>query len=102
MHWLVEDAYPGDNLFFYCKCDSATPQFMEINSIPSVAGHGEQVVDQDGDEDDGMDESASVLGLPVVTQLITRFPGILPVDHRGDVDQDIVDDVLIISQLPPK
>ncbi|EJD08037.1 uncharacterized protein FOMMEDRAFT_138078 [Fomitiporia mediterranea MF3/22] len=35
---LVEDARPGDHLFFY------------------FSGHGGQVLDTDGDEDDGMDE----------------------------------------------
>ncbi|KDQ21675.1 hypothetical protein BOTBODRAFT_61312 [Botryobasidium botryosum FD-172 SS1] len=65
MRWLAEDAYWDDELFFY------------------FAGHGEQVYDQDGDEDDGMDES------------------ILPVDHNGDVDQDIVDDDIFEYMVKP-
>ncbi|KDQ21673.1 hypothetical protein BOTBODRAFT_210353 [Botryobasidium botryosum FD-172 SS1] len=65
MRWLVDEAYPGDNLFFY------------------FAGHGEQVIDEDGDEDDGMDES------------------ILPVDHQCDVDQDIVDDEIFEAMVKP-
>jgi len=65
MRWLVKDACLGDRLFFY------------------FAGHGEQVFDQDGDEDDGMDES------------------ILPVDHQGDVNQDIVDDEIFEAMVKP-
>jgi len=38
MRWLVKDARPGDSLFFH------------------YSGHGGQVQDIDGDEDDGLDE----------------------------------------------
>jgi hypothetical protein len=38
MHWLVRDACPNDSLFFH------------------YSGHGAQVPDKDGDEEDGMDE----------------------------------------------
>jgi hypothetical protein len=38
MRWLVRDACPNDSLFFH------------------YSGHGAQVPDKDGDEDDGMDE----------------------------------------------
>jgi len=39
MHWLVKDAKPGDSLFFH------------------YSGHGGQVKDTDGDENDGYDET---------------------------------------------
>jgi len=39
MNWLVQDAKPGDSLVFH------------------FSGHGQSVVDQDGDELDGFDES---------------------------------------------
>jgi len=39
IHWLVQDAAPGDSLWF------------------SFSGHGGQVPDLDGDEEDGLDET---------------------------------------------
>jgi len=39
IHWLVQDAAPGDSLWF------------------SFSGHGGQVPDKDGDEEDGLDET---------------------------------------------
>jgi len=66
MKWLVSNAAPGDSLFFH------------------YSGHGGQVADEDGDEDDGMDET------------------ILPVDFNtaGQITDDLMHDVMV-KPLPP-
>eukprot|EP00756_Hemistasia_phaeocysticola_P050035 Hpha_TRINITY_DN24675_c0_g1::TRINITY_DN24675_c0_g1_i1::g.147417::m.147417 len=67
MKWLVWGARPGDSLFFF------------------FAGHGSQVPDLDGDEDDGLDET------------------ILPVDFRDPQHGMILDDLMweiMIKNLP--
>ena len=63
--WLVHGARPGDNLFLH------------------YSGHGSQIRDQDGDEEDGFDET------------------LVPVDyiHAGQIrDDDIFD--IVCSKLP--
>ncbi|CCJ30141.1 unnamed protein product [Pneumocystis jirovecii] len=66
MHWLVKDAKPNDSLFFH------------------YSGHGGQIDDMDGDEEDGSDEV------------------IYPVDsnHAGYITDDIMHNILVRS-LPP-
>lgn len=61
MHWLVKDARPNDSFFFH------------------YSGHGGQIEDQDGDEDDGFDET------------------IYPMDHEesGVIIDDTMHDILI-------
>jgi hypothetical protein len=66
LHWLVKDAQPNDSLFLH------------------YSGHGGQVEDEDGDEDDGYDEC------------------IYPVDHKDA--GHIVDDELhhiVVRPLKP-
>ncbi|KAJ3153011.1 Ca(2+)-dependent cysteine protease [Irineochytrium annulatum] len=65
MRWLVKDAAPGDRFFFH------------------FSGHGGAVLDEDGDEVDGMDET------------------ILPVDYR-DKGEILDDDIykIMVSPLP--
>jgi len=63
MHWLVHDARPHDSLFFH------------------YSGHGGQVPDEDGDEDDGFDET------------------IFPVDFQ--TSGQIVDDELFFTMVKP-
>ena len=55
MRWLVEGAQPGDSLFFYCKCYTSALIIPNVNII-LVSGHATQIVDQDGDQEDGLDE----------------------------------------------
>merc|ERR1712000_522546 len=61
LRWLVQGARPGDSLFFH------------------FSGHGSQVVDTSGDEDDGMDET------------------ILPVDYNkaGQIIDDELHEILV-------
>jgi len=63
MHWLVRDAQPNDSFFFH------------------YSGHGGQVPDLDGDEEDGLDET------------------ILPVDH-AQAGQIIDDEMHMIMVRP--
>jgi len=63
MHWLVRDARPHDSLFFH------------------YSGHGGQVKDEDGDEDDGYDET------------------IFPVDFQ--TSGQIIDDELHFTMVKP-
>eukprot|EP00760_Papus_ankaliazontas_P009379 PhM_4_TR14060/c0_g1_i1/m.9976 len=66
LQWLVRGAAPGDSLFFY------------------FAGHGMQVPDLDGDEDDGLDET------------------VLPMDFKaaGHISDDDLF-AMIVRPLPP-
>ncbi|RUS25121.1 hypothetical protein BC938DRAFT_472596 [Jimgerdemannia flammicorona] len=66
MQWLVRDARPNDSFFFH------------------YSGHGGQVKDTSGDEDDGMDET------------------IYPVDHKqaGMIIDDQMHDIMV-RPLPP-
>lgn len=61
LRWLVQGAQPGDSLFFH------------------FSGHGSQVVDTSGDEEDGMDET------------------ILPVDYNtaGQIIDDLLYEILV-------
>ncbi|KAF4334999.1 metacaspase-1 [Fusarium beomiforme] len=59
MHWLVKDARPNDSLFFHYSgmnhaSEPRAPQASR--ALLTVAGHGGQTKDLDGDEDDGYDE----------------------------------------------
>ncbi|EGU84549.1 hypothetical protein FOXB_04932 [Fusarium oxysporum f. sp. conglutinans Fo5176] len=53
MHWLVEDAQPNDSLFFHY---SGMNHASEPRALLTVAGHGGQTKDLDGDEDYDYDE----------------------------------------------
>ncbi|KAK0462339.1 caspase domain-containing protein [Desarmillaria tabescens] len=64
MRWLVKDALPGDSLFFH------------------YSGHGGQIPDTNGDEDDGYDEV------------------IYPVDPGSHILDDDMHD-LMVKPLPP-
>jgi len=61
MQWLVSDVKPGDSLFFH------------------YSGHGSQVIDTSGDEEDGLDET------------------ICPVDFKsaGQIIDDDINDLLV-------
>lgn len=52
MQWLVKDAQPNDSLFFH------------------YSGHGGQVPDQDGDEEDGMDDGVYPVDFQTADPLI--------------------------------
>ena len=58
MQWLAYDAHEHDSLFFHCTSFSlllaVSRSLLDIDS-----GHGGQIRDTNGDEVDGMDESAS-------------------------------------------
>lgn len=49
LNWLVQDAQPGDLLWFH------------------YSGHGTQVTDRDGDEQDGKDEAICPLDHKMIT-----------------------------------
>ena len=68
MKWLVQDAKPGDNLFFF------------------FAGHGGQSRDMDGDEEDGKDEHIC----PVVQAKHPNFGAAL----EGSLEKEEADDLL--------
>ena len=55
MHWLVRDAQPSDNLFF--QYSGEPPEAVKfLHRLTCFVGHGAQLIDPDGDEDDGYDE----------------------------------------------
>ena len=53
MHWLVKDAMPNDSLFFHYS-GKLLSRF--VCASLTLAGHGGQTKDLDGDEEDGYDE----------------------------------------------
>ena len=53
LHWLVKDALPNDSLFFSLLWQVAS---RFICALLTLAGHGGQTKDLDGDEEDGYDE----------------------------------------------
>jgi metacaspase-1 len=58
MRWLVSDAQPDDSLFFHCEFiyslqSSIRPLFPYYDSD---SGHGGQVEDPTGEEEDGYNE----------------------------------------------
>ena len=68
--WLVENARPGDNVVIF------------------YAGHGSQMWDEDGDEDDGLDETLAPADVdPTSTEFdisddeFNRWLGMLPTDN---------------------
>ena len=58
MRELVRDAVPGDRLFFYCR-HLIRSYPISLLIVDTVAGHGKQLKDLDGDEEDGFDEGKS-------------------------------------------
>jgi hypothetical protein len=59
MQKLVRDAQPSDSFFLYCTsfCSAYTLMLFCIDSLSiEVSGHGVQIKDTNGDEDDGLDE----------------------------------------------
>jgi len=77
--WLAKGVNPGDSLFF------------------AYSGHGAQVVDESGDEADGMDEGESssfeCLDMSTRTSLLTMFLAMVPIDWDGSDETLIIDDV---------
>jgi len=61
--WLVQNARPGDNVVIY------------------FSGHGSQMWDEDGDEDDGLDETLAPAD-------------VIPTDTRNDISDDEFNDWL--------
>lgn len=53
MHWLVKDARPNDSLFFHYS-GNLLSRF--VCASLTLAGHGGQTKDLDGDDEDGYDE----------------------------------------------
>lgn len=83
MHWLVKDAKPNDSLFFHYSGNQLLRAHRVCPSL-TVAGHGGQTPDLDGDEDDGYDEV------------------IYPVDFRavGDIVDDEMHRIMVRSLMP--
>lgn len=59
MENLVSDAQPGDRFVFHCElCQPDVSFFLGIYPV-GVAGHGGQIINLNGTEEDGYDEGSS-------------------------------------------
>ena len=61
---LVADARSGDEFYLHCTSLSQDPMSYSASAFSFsnilVSGHGTQVTDDNGDEEDGMDECMSM------------------------------------------
>ena len=92
---LVADARSGDQFYLHCQSLAHT-NILYVTSCFMfflVSGHGSQLPDDNGDEEDGSDECMSILYSLLIADWLSLI-GILTCDH-----EIILDDVGLIPHL---
>lgn len=101
MNDLMDGASAGENLFFFCKefLTEITVDLLMKHRSWLVAGHGDQITNLDGTEDDNKDESASsgCFRQPLTQlQSFYHWTGSLKKNDRPRIGTDIVVSLLMM------
>lgn len=108
MRWLVTDAQPDDMLFFHCGSNPVEFQsLMRFNSRHLLildSGHGGQVEDPTGEEEDGFNEG-NVLRMHILYRNVDfslPLKAIFPLDYEetGAIIDDVRDQQPFESSWP--
>ena len=103
MRNLVKGAQPGDHFTFNCSSIPPLPFFLQSQCefLVAVSGHGDQVGDTNGDEQDELDEGKSHIHrkwLRVLTANLVVYPSDICNPFTEQVQNYILDDVSIMSE----
>ena len=91
MHWLVDDAKPGDSFFFHCALIFCSP-VGHMMYIRLDSGHGCETKDSYGIQEDGFNKGTRTImtSSRVLTHYSSFRTVIYPVDHKTTEHINIV------------